>query len=297
MEIEVVGWMSIALVVLPLSFLVWGLVSVDRNQLVLVRRNLSRSAIAPGEEIRSSGDNEFAALARRLTPGSYSAKVDRLLATAGRPASWPLDRVLMMKPLLALAGALLGLLMFSSNPGTGIFVLGVAMAAFGYFLPDLLAYNAGIKRQQAIQLELPNTLDQLLISVEAGLGLESAMARVAAGGQGPLAEEMGRTLQEMQVGRSRREAYAAMADRSTVGDLKSFVRAVVQADKYGIGIARVLRTQAGQMRIKRRQRAEETAMKLPVKILFPLLVFIFPTLFIVILGPAAINIMKSGIFG
>lgn len=297
MEIAVVGWMSIALVVLPLSFLVWGLVSVDRNQLVLVRRNLSRSAIAPGEEIRSSGDNEFAALARRLTPGSYSAKVDRLLATAGRPASWPLDRVLMMKPLLALAGALLGLLMFSSNPGTGIFVLGVAMAAFGYFLPDLLAYNAGIKRQQAIQLELPNTLDQLLISVEAGLGLESAMARVAAGGQGPLAEEMGRTLQEMQVGRSRREAYAAMADRSTVGDLKSFVRAVVQADKYGIGIARVLRTQAGQMRIKRRQRAEETAMKLPVKILFPLLVFIFPTLFIVILGPAAINIMKSGIFG
>lgn len=297
MEIAVVGWLSIALVVLPLSFLVWGLVSVDRNQLVLVRRNLSRSAIAPGEEIRSSGDNEFAALARRLTPGSYSAKVDRLLATAGRPASWPLDRVLMMKPLLALAGALLGLLMFSSNPGTGIFVLGVAMAAFGYFLPDLLAYNAGIKRQQAIQLELPNTLDQLLISVEAGLGLESAMARVAAGGQGPLAEEMGRTLQEMQVGRSRREAYAAMADRSTVGDLKSFVRAVVQADKYGIGIARVLRTQAGQMRIKRRQRAEETAMKLPVKILFPLLVFIFPTLFIVILGPAAINIMKSGIFG
>ncbi|MDQ0092541.1 type II secretion system F family protein [Paeniglutamicibacter psychrophenolicus] len=297
MGITAIGWISIALVVLPLSFIVWGLVSVDRNQLVLVRQNLSRSAVTPGEEIIGSGDNEFAALARRLTPGSYAAKLDRMLSMAGRTASWPLDRVLMMKPLLALGGALLGFLLFSSNPGTGIFVLGVALTAFGYFLPDLLVYNNGIKRQQAIQLELPNTLDQLLISVEAGLGLESAMARVAAGGQGPLAEEMGRTLQEMQVGRSRREAYAAMADRSSVADLKSFVRAVVQADKYGIGIARVLRTQAGQMRIKRRQRAEETAMKLPVKILFPLLVFIFPTLFIVILGPAAINIMKSGIFG
>ncbi|MBV1779095.1 type II secretion system F family protein [Paeniglutamicibacter sp. ABSL32-1] len=292
-----IGWISIALVVLPLAFIVWGLVSVDRNQLVLVRQNLSRSAVAPGGEMKSSGDNEFAALARRLTPGSYAAKLDRMLAMSGRTASWPLDRVLMMKPLLALSGALLGFFLFSSNSGTGVFVFGVALTAFGYFLPDLLVYNNGIKRQQAIQLELPNTLDQLLISVEAGLGLESAMARVAAGGQGPLAEEMGRTLQEMQVGRSRREAYAAMADRSSVADLKSFVRAVVQADKYGIGIARVLRTQAGQMRIKRRQRAEETAMKLPVKILFPLLLFIFPTIFIVILGPAAINIMKSGIFG
>lgn len=297
MGITAIGWISIALVVLPLSFIVWGLISVDRNQLVLVRQNLSRSAVAPGEEIKGSGDNEFAALARRLTPGSYAAKLDRMLAMAGRTASWPLDRVLMMKPLLALVGALLGVLLYSSNPGTGIFVLGMALTAFGYFLPDLLVYNNGIKRQQAIQLELPNTLDQLLISVEAGLGLESAMARVAAGGKGPLSEEMGRTLQEMQVGRSRREAYAAMADRSSVADLKSFVRAVVQADKYGIGIARVLRTQAGQMRIKRRQRAEETAMKLPVKILFPLLLFIFPTIFIVILGPAVINIMKSGIFG
>lgn len=140
-------------------------------------------------------------------------------------------------------------------------------------------------------------LDQLLISVEAGLGFEAGMARVAAGSKGALAEEMGRTLQEMQVGRSRREAYQAMADRSSVQDLKAFIRAVVQADLYGIGIARVLRTQAGQMRIKRRQRAEEKAMKLPVKILFPLLLFIFPTLFIVILGPAVINIVSSGVFG
>ena len=166
----------------------------------------------------------------------------------------------------------------------------------GFFLPDLLVYNAGIKRQEAIQLELPNILDQLLISVEAGLGFEAAMARVASTSPGPMAQEMSRALQEMQLGRSRADAYAALAERSSVADLKSFVRAVVQADRYGIGIVKVLKTQAAQMRVKRRQRAEEKAMKLPVKVLFPLLTFIFPVLFIVILGPAVINIMQSGLF-
>jgi tight adherence protein C len=142
-------------------------------------------------------------------------------------------------------------------------------------------------------MELPNTLDQMLISVEAGLGFEAAMARAGQNGTGALAQELVRTLQDIQVGRPRQEAYAALAARSSVQDLRSFVRAVVQADKYGIGIAKVLRMQAKQSRIKRRQRAEEKAMKLPVKVLFPLLLCIFPVLFIVILGPAAINIIKA----
>ena len=156
-----------------------------------------------------------------------------------------------------------------------------------------MIYNRGIKRQQTIELELPNTLDQMLIAVEAGLGFEAAMARTAENGKGPLAEEFMRTLQDIQVGRSRGEAYQAMAARSTVQDLKSFVRAVVQADKYGIGLATVLRTQANQMRVKRRQRAEEKAMKIPVKVIFPLILFIFPVLFIVIMGPAAIRLMDA----
>ncbi|MFB0834013.1 type II secretion system F family protein [Arthrobacter halodurans] len=296
MGIETLAWLAILMVVLPLAFLVWGFVAVDRNEMVLIQRNLNRAAPTPGAEA-PGGQSDFAALARRLTSGTYAAKLDRLLARAGRPAAWPLERVLVMKPLLGIAGAIIGLLLLFGNPSGTTLLLGAFLTVFGYFLPDLLAYNIGIKRQEAIQRELPNILDQLLISVEAGLGLEGAMSRVAMNGTGPLAEEMSRTLQEMQVGRSRRDAYLAMAERSSADDLRSFVRAIVQAEKYGIGVARVLRSQAAQMRVKRRQRAEEQAMKLPVKILFPLLLFIFPALFIVILGPAVINIVKSGVFG
>jgi tight adherence protein C len=133
----------------------------------------------------------------------------------------------------------------------------------------------------------------MLISVEAGLGFEAAMARAGQNGKGPLAEELVRTLQDMQVGRSRKESYLAMAARTDVPDLRSFVRSVVQADTYGIALASVLRTQAKQMRVKRRQRAEEKAMKLPIKVLFPLMFCILPVLFIVVIGPAAINVMNN----
>jgi tight adherence protein C len=205
----------------------------------------------------------------------------------------PLDKMLVVKPALGLTGAALGLLIYRNNPGAQMMLLGLFITALFYFLPDLLIYNSAVKRQQAIEQELPDTLDQMLISVEAGLGFETAMARAGRNGKGPLAEEIVRTLQDIQVGRPRREAYQSMADRSTVGDLRSFVRAVVQADKYGIGISTVLKTQAKQARVKRRQRAEEKAMKLPVKTLFPLILFIFPVMFIVMLGPAAINIIKT----
>ncbi|MFD1213518.1 type II secretion system F family protein [Arthrobacter sp. GCM10027362] len=220
-------------------------------------------------------------------------KLDRLLAKAGRPMSMPLERILVAKPALALAGALLGILVLTRNAGPGWVLFAAGVTAFGYFLPDLLMHNRGTRRQQEIELELPNILDQMLISVEAGLGFETAMARAGQSGKGPLANELIRTLQDIQVGRSRTEAYLAMADRSTVQDLKTFVRAIVQADKYGIGLAKVLRTQAKEARIRRRQRAEEKAMKLPVKVLFPLLFCIFPVLFIVILGPAVISIVSS----
>lgn len=295
MGIELIGWAAIALLALPLAFLTWSFVSVDRNQLVLIKQNLSRTQLSPGEE--TARVSEFTALARHLVSGSYAAKLDRLLAMAGRPSAWPLDRIIVSKPISALVLGGLGFLAFLTSPIPQLFVLAIVLLVLGFFLPDLLVYNAGIKRQEAIQLELPNVLDQLLISVEAGLGFESAMARVASNSPGPMAQEMSRALQEMQLGRSRAETYMALAERSSVPDLKSFVRAVIQADRYGIGIVRVLKVQASQMRVKRRQRAEEKAMKLPVKVLFPLLLCIFPVLFIVILGPAVINILQSGLFG
>jgi tight adherence protein C len=192
-----------------------------------------------------------------------------------------------------LFGALFGFLI-SANSSSGILkIVGVFVVLLGYFIPDLLLYSKGQERQKAIQLELANTMDQMLISVEAGLGFEGAMARAGENGRGPLAEELVRTLQDMQVGRSRRESYLALAERTNVPELRSFVQAVIQADTYGIAISRVLRVQAKVMRVKRRQRAEEKAMKLPVMVLFPLLFFIFPVLFIAILGPAVINAIAT----
>jgi tight adherence protein C len=282
----------IALVVVPVTYLAWSLVSIDRRGMVAVQTNLGQGFTVNGNAAAQRTPALLGA-AKRLTPTGYVGKLDRWLSLAGRPASMPLDRLIIAKPSLALGGAMLGLLLFSNSPSPQTFALGLAITAFCYFLPDLLIYNKGIKRQQEIELELPNTLDQMLISVEAGLGFEAAMARAGQNGTGALAQELVRTLQDIQVGRPRQEAYAALAARSSVQDLRSFVRAVVQADKYGIGIAKVLRMQAKQSRIKRRQRAEEKAMKLPVKVLFPLLLCIFPVLFIVILGPAAINIIKA----
>lgn len=286
------AWLLVLSVVAPASYLVWMFFATDRRSATAIQSNLVQG-LAVANASSSQRAPLMLDLARRLTPDGYAAKIDRWLALAGRPTSMPLERVIMAKPALALVGAVLGMLFFSKNPTPQLLVVGLALTAFMYFLPDLLIYNSGVKRQQAIQLELPNTLDQMLISVEAGLGFEAAMARAGRGGKGPIAMELLRTLQDIQVGRPRIEAYQALAQRSSVADLRSFVRAVVQADRYGIGIARVLRAQAKQARTKRRQRAEEKAMQLPVKVLFPLLLFIFPVLFIVILGPAAINIIEA----
>ena len=286
------AWGLIALVIMPATFLVWSLLALDRGSIIAVQTNLGR--ISHTNDGHAAGRPPIVlGLARRLTPGSYEARLDRLLAIAGRPMSLPLEKMIVAKPLLALAGFGFGLFVFSKSPSAGIAFFAVGLTLLGYFGPDLVIYNRGLKRQQTIELELPNTLDQMLIGVEAGLGFEAAMARTAHHGNGPLAEEFLRTLQDIQVGRSRGEAYQSLAERSTVQDLKSFVRAVVQADKYGIGLATVLRTQANQMRVKRRQRAEEKAMKIPVKVIFPLILFIFPVLFIVIAGPAAIRILAT----
>jgi len=282
---------SLLLICCPLAYLAWSFLSVDRKSQRAIRDMLSLGS-GPAE---SAGPPQTALLERlghRLTPTAYVRKLDRLLSLAGRPASLPLGRVLAAKPLLGLVGALLGLWL-ASTPAPVLKLVGLFVMLLGYFIPDLLLYSKGQERQKIMQLELANTLDQMLISVEAGLGFEGAMARAGENGKGPLAEELVRTLQDMQVGRSRRESYQALAERTNIPELRSFVQAVVQADTYGIAISRVLRIQAKVMRVKRRQRAEEKAMKLPVTILFPLLFFIFPVLFIAILGPAVINAIET----
>lgn len=274
------------------GFLVWTLLGQDGKGLAAVRTNLIRGfETTGGASGRDLG--VLYQLGERLTPASYAKKLDRLLALAGRPATMPMNRLLAAKPALALLGVLLAFVMIRANPTSTMVLLGLFLTVLGYFIPDLMLYSKGQERQKAMRLELANTLDQMLISVEAGLGFEAAMARAGANGKGPLAEELVRTLQDMQVGRSRRESYLALADRTNVPELGSFVKAIVQADAYGIALSGVLRTQAKVMRVKRRQRAEEKAMKLPVMVLFPLLFFIFPVLFIAVLGPAVINAIAT----
>lgn len=285
-------WLLISLVVMPLAYFAWAVVTSDRKAILAVQSNLSQGFVQEGgASIQRTP--VLLEVSKKLVPTSYEAKLDRWLSLAGRPASLPLDRLIIAKPALAVVGAAIGLLLSAKSLTPQSVGFGLFLTAFLYFVPDLLIYNKGVKRQQEIEQELPNTLDQMLISVEAGLGFEAAMARAGGHGGGALAQELMRTLQDIQVGRPRQDAYEAMAKRSSVQDLRSFVRAVVQADKYGIGIARVLRAQAKQARVKRRQRAEEKAMKLPVKVLFPLLLCIFPVLFIVLLGPAAIKIIEA----
>ena len=280
--------LSVLLVCVPVAGLAWSVLTVDKQGRVAVHDLLSRGAtqIAAAPPAKPG---LLEGIGRRLTPPAYVAFLDRLLGLAGRPISMPLGKVLGSKLGVGLAGVTAGIYLSSVGSSPLMKLAGLFLLFLGYFIPDLLLYSKGLERQKVMQLELANTLDQMLISVEAGLGFEGAMARAGDNGKGPLAEELVRTLQDMQVGRSRRESYLALAERTNIPELRSFVQAVVQADTYGIAISRVLRVQAKVMRVKRRQRAEEKAMKLPVMILFPLLFFIFPVLFIAILGPAVIN--------
>jgi tight adherence protein C len=241
---------------------------------------------APSRPKRTGG------LAALLPPG-YRRFLERKILLAGRPDSWTMTRIIVAKPVLVTLASLFTLWWFSLGPSPLKVAGGLFAIALAFFTPDLLVYSRGVERQKKIELALPDTLDQMTISVEAGLGFESAMAKAATNGNGPLAEELIRTLQDMSIGRSRHDAYAALGDRTTATDLRRFTRAVTQADVYGIAIADVLRVQAKEMRLKRRQRAEEQAMKVPVKVLFPLMVCILPVLFIVILAPAAVTIFKA----
>jgi len=287
---QTIAYAAILAVIAPISIMTWLAFTGDRAGLRNIQANLGRRPAAAGSALSTSG--QFAALSLKITPKGYTVWLDKQLAGAGRPKDWPLGRVIMVKPLLALAGAVMGVFLVAGSPTAVNVVLMLGVTALAYFVPDILIRNNAQKRREKIKLELPDTLDQMLISVQAGLGFETAMARAGQNGTGPLADELIRTLQDIQVGRSRKDAYLAMAQRVDVADLRSFVRAVVQADAYGIAIANVLNSQAKDMRVKRRQRAEEHAMKMPVKMLFPLIFTILPTLFIVLLGPTVLSILE-----
>jgi tight adherence protein C len=234
-------------------------------------------------------------IARRVTPLDSRDRLGRKLLLAGSPAGWDAERVLSFKVIGGAAGLIGGfVLMTIIHPGPFIELVGVALLTFaGFVMPDSVLNRRVEERQQEILRTLSDTLDLLTISVEAGLSLNAAIAQVVQNVPGVLSSEFARMLQEIQLGVSRSDAFRHLAERTDVAELNAFALAMIQADIFGVSIASVLRTQAQQLRIKRRQRAEAKAQQTPVKIVFPLILCILPSLFVVIVGPGAIRIFNS----
>jgi tight adherence protein C len=231
----------------------------------------------------------------RFTPQRTLETTRRNLELAGNPNNWSATEFLGIRGLSALLLALLtfAVAMLADAPPLQHLLFTLAMGIVGFILPGVWLGRRIARRQDEIVKALPDALDLLTISVEAGLPFDGAMQRVAEKWDNELSRAFGRMLNEMRVGKTRREALTAMAARMDVPDVTSFVAALVQADQLGISIAKVLRIQAAQMRIKRRQRAEEKAQQAPIKMLIPMTFLIFPTILIVILGPALLILKDS----
>lgn len=231
---------------------------------------------------------------RSVSPANRLDLTRRRLVYAGLEGRRTVEQVLRQKAYAAAAGALLG---FLGHPHrVPAIVAAIALGALASFVPDVLLDAQARKRQEQIARSLPDALDLLSITVEAGLGLEQAMAVVADQLVGPLGDEIRRLLRETELGVDRRSALQLLRERTNVRELSAFVVALLQADALGMAIADVLRVQADQVRLLRRQRARETAAKTPVKIMFPVVIGIFPSLFVVTIGPGAINIIRA-LFG
>jgi tight adherence protein C len=257
----------------------------DLRDAVLQQSALDR-AIKPGLE-------RIMKLVKKITPMGWMDTIQNKLMLAD--SSTRAEFVMLQKIVFCVLFYFVLCVLTNYSFGSGIVALLVYVAkpALGFFLPDILLYNKAKKRQALIQKALPDFLDQITVGVEAGLGFDAAMSRTAKSNEGPLAQEFSRTLQHVSAGLSRAEALRGLANRNKVAELRQFVGAILQAEQYGVPMAQVLRVQAAEQRRKRRQRAEEKAMKLPVKVLFPLVLCILPTLFIVLIGPAGISIANS----
>lgn len=236
-----------------------------------------------------------ARIARRITPLDARDRITRKLLLAGSPAGWDAERVMAFKIIGLVGGFMLGFLIGTSTHLSS-FAVSLVTALFtfaGFVAPDSIVNGRVEDRQREILRTLSDTLDLLTISVEAGLSLNAAISQVVQNVPGVLSQEFARMLQEIQLGVARSDAFRHLAERTDVDELNAFALAMIQADVFGVSIAGVLRTQAEQLRIKRRQRAEAKAQQIPVKIVFPLILCVLPSLFVVIVGPGAIRIVNS----
>jgi tight adherence protein C len=234
-------------------------------------------------------------IAQRFTPKGYVDEAKAKLVSAGEGGQDALDRFLAIRVICAVLAPILAYAAFVYSPvgGMGRLALTATVAAAFFIGPDSILTRKVEERQYEIRKKLPDVMDLLVISVEAGLGFEQALDRTCASVPGPLTEEFSRMLGEVRAGSTRADAMRAMDKRTNVPEIRSFVLAILQADTFGVSIGRVLRAQADEMRVKRRQLAQERAAKAPVKMLIPMVFCIFPALFVVVLGPAFMNITDA----
>ncbi|MEJ2148069.1 MAG: type II secretion system F family protein [Chloroflexota bacterium] len=236
---------------------------------------------------------QIARLTTSFTPQQALERTQRLLDLAGNPSGLTPSIMWMMRFIALIGLSALMLLLFARRSPTMLLLFGVGGAVIGFMLPQMWLSSKVTRRQQAVIRALPDALDLMSIAVEAGLGFDQAMTQVSTKWDNELSLAFGRVIREIQLGKSRREALRSMAESIDVADVTSFTAAIIQADQLGVSIARVLKIQADQMRIKRRQRAQEKAQQAPIKMMIPLVTLIFPSIWLVILGPAAVSLFKN----
>jgi tight adherence protein C len=227
----------------------------------------------------------------KVNPKASTESVSKKLMAAGLRNASP-NGFIASQGIFALAAGFFGLLLLGAAKPSAAPIFGLLCGVLGFMGPSFVLNSKVRSRQAAVASELPDALDLLSVSVEAGLGFDGAVQKLTEHMKGPLIEEFELALGEMRIGESRVEALKKMAERSGSQEMASFVRAIIQADQLGISLGRILRIQAGDTRLKRQLLAEEKAMKAPIKMLFPTVAFIFPAMFIVILGPAFLNLSK-----
>ena len=247
----------------------------------------AQRVVAPGLEV-------LAQAATSVLPARVLANIEKQLVMAGNPMALNAYVVFWMTSVFLMSGFILGsVLLVWGAVGIKQAVVVLVFGVVGWMLPGTWLKGQVKRRQKGVLMALPDALDMVTTCVGAGLGLDAALARVAGKIGGPLADELNHMLREVAMGKLRREALSEMADRIGVEELSSFVNAVIQAEQLGVSIGQVLRVQSDQMRTRRRQRVEQTAHEAPIKMIFPLVLFIFPAFMLVILGPAVIRIANS----
>jgi tight adherence protein C len=244
------------------------------------------------ERVLAPATASLASVVLRLNPKTSVETVRMRLLSAGLSAKISVNTFLAVKAVGAAFGLFLGFMFGLSSGPVGALAFTAAFAIGGFIMPSFLLSSKMRRRRETIKAELPDALDLLAVSVEAGMGFDGALVKLTEHMEGALIEEFGLTLGEIRVGEGRQEALKRMADRVDTPEISSFTRAIIQADQLGISLGRILRVQAADTRLRRQAAAEERAMKAPIKMLFPTVAFIFPAMFIVILGPAFINIKK-----